>query len=287
MAFGPTRRADTPKNLMFGIELGSVHGCHRGHGALRGGRVRFAEHEVEVEVVDALTSADRFALIVVERFHRGGEIVEIRRANVCGCFDGRVRSAARTRPGRPGASGSPATGRGAGCARCYPPPSAHRAPCPDSVVRMASFELDNIASSGAAQPDSPWIRYSIDCGPGAAGLRARQPASGRRPRRDRDPLPHPRPAEHDGRRADLPGGVRAAAHERHPGTHDLTGAHGPRPSRSHHLGPRSRRRSSAIDGSVRCQRRPSMTIQRSSSSTEPEIGFEPTTYRLQGGCSTS
>jgi len=34
---------------------------------------------------------------------------------------------------------------------------------------MASFELDNIASSGAAQPDSPWIRYTIDCGPGAPG----------------------------------------------------------------------------------------------------------------------
>jgi hypothetical protein len=35
---------------------------------------------------------------------------------------------------------------------------------------MASFELDNIASSGAAQPDSPWIRYPIDCGPGAPGF---------------------------------------------------------------------------------------------------------------------
>ena len=34
---------------------------------------------------------------------------------------------------------------------------------------MASFELDNIASSGAAQPDSPWVRYTIDCGPGAPG----------------------------------------------------------------------------------------------------------------------
>ena len=35
---------------------------------------------------------------------------------------------------------------------------------------MPSFELDNIASSGAAQPDSPWIRYTIDCGPGAPGF---------------------------------------------------------------------------------------------------------------------
>jgi ketosteroid isomerase-like protein len=40
------------------------------------------EHEVEVDVLDALTSADRFALIVAERFRRDGGVVEIRRANV-------------------------------------------------------------------------------------------------------------------------------------------------------------------------------------------------------------
>jgi hypothetical protein len=34
---------------------------------------------------------------------------------------------------------------------------------------MPSFSLDNISESGAAQPDSPWIRYTIDCGPGAPG----------------------------------------------------------------------------------------------------------------------
>jgi ketosteroid isomerase-like protein len=64
----------------------SFSGEHRGREAamayINAARARSAEHEVQVEVVDALTSADRFALIVVERFHRGGEIVEIRRANV-------------------------------------------------------------------------------------------------------------------------------------------------------------------------------------------------------------
>jgi ketosteroid isomerase-like protein len=64
----------------------SFSGEHRGREAamayINAARALSAEHEVQVEVVDALTSADRFALIVVERFHRRGEIVEIRRANV-------------------------------------------------------------------------------------------------------------------------------------------------------------------------------------------------------------
>jgi uncharacterized protein len=64
----------------------SFSGEHRGREAamayINAARALSAEHEVQVEVVDALTSTDRFALIVVERFHRGGEIVEIRRANV-------------------------------------------------------------------------------------------------------------------------------------------------------------------------------------------------------------
>jgi uncharacterized protein len=38
--------------------------------------------DITVEVVDALTSEDRFALLVVERFHRDGGVVEIHRANV-------------------------------------------------------------------------------------------------------------------------------------------------------------------------------------------------------------
>jgi hypothetical protein len=40
------------------------------------------EADIELEVIDALTSEDRFALIVRERFHRDGEVVDIRRANV-------------------------------------------------------------------------------------------------------------------------------------------------------------------------------------------------------------
>jgi uncharacterized protein len=40
------------------------------------------EREVELEVIDALVSEERFALLVAERFHRDGEVVEIRRANV-------------------------------------------------------------------------------------------------------------------------------------------------------------------------------------------------------------
>src|SRR3712207_1194326 len=40
------------------------------------------EREVELEVIDTLVSDERFALLVAERFHRDGEVVEIRRANV-------------------------------------------------------------------------------------------------------------------------------------------------------------------------------------------------------------
>jgi uncharacterized protein len=40
------------------------------------------DHEVQVEVIDRLVSEDRFALLVAERFHRDGEVIEIRRANV-------------------------------------------------------------------------------------------------------------------------------------------------------------------------------------------------------------
>jgi ketosteroid isomerase-like protein len=40
------------------------------------------DHDVQVEVVDMLASEERFALVVVERFHRDGEVVEIGRTNV-------------------------------------------------------------------------------------------------------------------------------------------------------------------------------------------------------------
>ena len=61
---------------------GEHRGRERAMAYINAARALSREHEVQVEVVDALTSADRFALIVVERFHRDGEIVEIRRANV-------------------------------------------------------------------------------------------------------------------------------------------------------------------------------------------------------------
>jgi hypothetical protein len=35
---------------------------------------------------------------------------------------------------------------------------------------MSNFTLDDIAESGSSQPDSPWIRYSVNCGPGAPGF---------------------------------------------------------------------------------------------------------------------
>jgi uncharacterized protein len=40
------------------------------------------DRDIELEVIDALTSEDRFALIVRERFHLDGRVVDIRRANV-------------------------------------------------------------------------------------------------------------------------------------------------------------------------------------------------------------
>jgi len=33
-----------------------------------------------------------------------------------------------------------------------------------------SFQLDDIATEGTSQPDSPWVRYQVDCGPGAPGF---------------------------------------------------------------------------------------------------------------------
>ena len=34
---------------------------------------------------------------------------------------------------------------------------------------MSTFTLDDISESGSQQPDSPWIRYTVNCGPGAPG----------------------------------------------------------------------------------------------------------------------
>jgi ketosteroid isomerase-like protein len=61
-------------------------GEHRGREAAMGyidhARALSREREVTVDVIDALVSEERFALVVVERFHRDGEVVEIRRCNV-------------------------------------------------------------------------------------------------------------------------------------------------------------------------------------------------------------
>jgi ketosteroid isomerase-like protein len=60
-------------------------GIHRGRDAARRyieSAIAVAHEGVEVEVVDMLSSRERVALIVQERFHRDGDVVEIRRANV-------------------------------------------------------------------------------------------------------------------------------------------------------------------------------------------------------------
>jgi ketosteroid isomerase-like protein len=60
-------------------------GSHRGRDAARRyleSAVAVAHEGVEVEVVDRLCSRERVALILLERFHRDGDVVEIRRANV-------------------------------------------------------------------------------------------------------------------------------------------------------------------------------------------------------------
>jgi hypothetical protein len=34
---------------------------------------------------------------------------------------------------------------------------------------MSDFNLEDIADSGESNPDSPWLRYKVDCGPGMPG----------------------------------------------------------------------------------------------------------------------
>ena len=61
-------------------------GTHRGRdaavGYIESAVARSHAGEVELELVDTLTSEERVALIVRERFQREGGVVEIRRANV-------------------------------------------------------------------------------------------------------------------------------------------------------------------------------------------------------------
>jgi uncharacterized protein len=75
------------EDIVFRIPGRSAHaGEKRGREAameyIETARALSREADIELEVIDALTSEDRFALIVRERFHRDGEVVDIRRANV-------------------------------------------------------------------------------------------------------------------------------------------------------------------------------------------------------------
>jgi ketosteroid isomerase-like protein len=87
------RRGDWDAGFGFFAEDIVIHipgrsrfaGSHRGRDAARRyieSALAVAHEGVEVEVVDMLSSRERVALIVVERFHRDGDVVEIRRANV-------------------------------------------------------------------------------------------------------------------------------------------------------------------------------------------------------------
>lgn len=64
----------------------SFAGDHQGKDAAREYIGAIREHhrdgKIEVELIDMLTSEDRVALLVRERFHGDGDPVEIRRANV-------------------------------------------------------------------------------------------------------------------------------------------------------------------------------------------------------------
>jgi ketosteroid isomerase-like protein len=51
-------------------------------GYIKSIRDRYGEGEIELELIDMLTSDERVALLVRERFQREGAPVEIRRANV-------------------------------------------------------------------------------------------------------------------------------------------------------------------------------------------------------------
>jgi ketosteroid isomerase-like protein len=61
-------------------------GDHRGRGAAVGYieaiRGQYRDGNIELELLDMLTSDERVALLVLERFHGDGPPVEIRRANV-------------------------------------------------------------------------------------------------------------------------------------------------------------------------------------------------------------
>lgn len=61
---------------------GEHHGREAAIGHLRKARELSHRAEIEVDVIDALVSEERFALVVAERFRTDDGPVEIRRANV-------------------------------------------------------------------------------------------------------------------------------------------------------------------------------------------------------------
>jgi len=61
---------------------GDRHGKQAAVDYIQTMREHYREGGIELELVDMLEGGERVALLVVERFHRDGETVEIRRANV-------------------------------------------------------------------------------------------------------------------------------------------------------------------------------------------------------------
>ena len=64
------------------VFAGERRGADAAAGYIRTVRDHYGEGAIELELVDMLSSDDRVALLVRERFHDGGPPVEIRRANV-------------------------------------------------------------------------------------------------------------------------------------------------------------------------------------------------------------
>jgi ketosteroid isomerase-like protein len=69
---------------------GDLHGRAAVREYIEAARAVSQGHDVELEVVDVLSSADRFAFVLVERFHIDGRTVDIRRANVYRVAAGKI-----------------------------------------------------------------------------------------------------------------------------------------------------------------------------------------------------
>jgi len=69
---------------------GDRRGKQAAVGYIEAVREHYGEAGIEVELVDMLEGGGRVALLVVERFHRDGRTVEIRRANVYRVADDKI-----------------------------------------------------------------------------------------------------------------------------------------------------------------------------------------------------